>query len=94
MLKEPSIANHQSAAILLCLILLAQIGRPRRDGQPKPAIWIDGGIHAREWITPATTVYIIHQVIRVILHLCHLLAIDMMSRPSERDFKKTSIPDC
>jgi len=25
----------------------------------KPAIWIDGGIHAREWITPATVIYIL-----------------------------------
>ena len=28
----------------------------------KPAIWIDAGIHAREWIAPATAVYLIHAV--------------------------------
>ena len=28
----------------------------------RPAIWIDGGIHAREWIAPATAVYIISKV--------------------------------
>ncbi|CAG9767406.1 unnamed protein product [Ceutorhynchus assimilis] len=27
------------------------------------AVWIDGGIHAREWITPATVTFIINQLI-------------------------------
>ncbi|XP_046451315.1 carboxypeptidase B-like isoform X2 [Daphnia pulex] len=29
----------------------------------KPAIWIDGGIHAREWISPAVATYIIKQLV-------------------------------
>ena len=29
----------------------------------KPAIWIDGGIHAREWITPATVTYLIRNLL-------------------------------
>jgi len=33
----------------------------RRHG--KPAIWIDGGIHAREWISPATVSYIMGQLV-------------------------------
>ncbi|KAK9885358.1 hypothetical protein WA026_010854 [Henosepilachna vigintioctopunctata] len=27
------------------------------------AVWIDGGIHAREWISPATVTYIINQIV-------------------------------
>uniref|UniRef100_A0A914HQK7 ShKT domain-containing protein n=1 Tax=Globodera rostochiensis TaxID=31243 RepID=A0A914HQK7_GLORO len=29
----------------------------------KPAIWIDGGIHAREWISPAAVLYMIDQLV-------------------------------
>jgi len=29
----------------------------------KPGIWIDGGIHAREWISPATTLWTIDEVL-------------------------------
>lgn len=28
-------------------------------GKNKPAIFIDGGIHAREWIAPATVLYMV-----------------------------------
>lgn len=28
----------------------------------KPIVWIDAGIHAREWIAPATAMYIVHKV--------------------------------
>jgi len=28
----------------------------------KPAIWIDAGMHAREWIAPATALHIINKV--------------------------------
>ena len=35
----------------------------RSNGQVKPAIWIDGGIHAREWVSPATVLYLIHQFV-------------------------------
>jgi len=36
-----------------------KIGTP---GVNKPGFWIDGGIHAREWITTATIVYIINEL--------------------------------
>ncbi|XP_023330917.1 carboxypeptidase B [Eurytemora carolleeae] len=29
----------------------------------KPAIWIDGGIHAREWVSPATVTYMINELL-------------------------------
>lgn len=28
-----------------------------------PALWIDGGIHAREWISPAAVTYIINHLV-------------------------------
>ena len=44
-------------------IKVIKIGRPRANGSVKPAIWIDGGIHAREWISPATVEYLVHQLV-------------------------------
>ncbi|XP_048238262.1 carboxypeptidase B-like isoform X2 [Haliotis rufescens] len=34
----------------------------RNDGRAKPAILIDGGIHAREWIAPAVVINFIYQL--------------------------------
>ncbi|XP_067685626.1 carboxypeptidase B-like [Haliotis asinina] len=34
----------------------------RQDGRTKPAILIDGGIHAREWIAPAVVINFIYQL--------------------------------
>uniref|UniRef100_A0A7M5XDB1 Peptidase M14 domain-containing protein n=1 Tax=Clytia hemisphaerica TaxID=252671 RepID=A0A7M5XDB1_9CNID len=33
------------------------------DGRSKPVVWIDGGIHAREWISPATVMYFMNKMI-------------------------------
>ena len=33
------------------------------SGSPKPAIFIEGGIHAREWISPATVTFIIRELV-------------------------------
>ncbi|XP_070578063.1 carboxypeptidase B-like [Ptychodera flava] len=32
-------------------------------GAEKPAVWIEGGIHAREWISPATVLYITKELL-------------------------------
>ncbi|KAG8180463.1 hypothetical protein JTE90_001996 [Oedothorax gibbosus] len=39
-----------------------KIGSKSTSVVAKPAIWIDGGIHAREWISPATVAYIAHSL--------------------------------
>ena len=44
-------------------------GRPLKvlrisNGDPRnKAVWVDGGMHAREWITPATVAYIINHLV-------------------------------
>ena len=42
---------------------IIKIGKPATDGRTKPAVWIDAGIHAREWISPATALYFINQLV-------------------------------
>ncbi|XP_046604830.1 carboxypeptidase A4-like [Neodiprion virginianus] len=34
-----------------------------KDGESKPVVWIDGGMHAREWIGPAVATYILNQLV-------------------------------
>ncbi|XP_076644229.1 carboxypeptidase B [Halictus rubicundus] len=36
---------------------------PNKDGGPKPAVWIDAGMHAREWIGTAVATYIASQLV-------------------------------
>ena len=28
-----------------------------------PGVWIDGGMHAREWISPAAVTYVVNQIV-------------------------------
>nr|XP_019929778.2 carboxypeptidase B [Crassostrea gigas] len=42
---------------------MMKLGKENSMGTPKPVIWIEGGIHAREWIVPATAVYIINKLL-------------------------------
>ena len=44
-------------------IKVMKISSPTLDGTVKPAIWIDGGIHAREWISPSSVEYLVHQLV-------------------------------
>lgn len=39
-----------------------QISGRRSVTGKKISMWIDAGIHAREWIAPATAMYIVHEV--------------------------------
>ncbi|KAI0229672.1 Carboxypeptidase B [Lamellibrachia satsuma] len=41
-----------------------KIGSRRRPHKQKPSIWIDAGIHAREWISHATSLYFIDQLLQ------------------------------
>ncbi|XP_067947675.1 carboxypeptidase A2-like [Watersipora subatra] len=42
---------------------LIKIGAADSKGDQKPIIWIDSGIHAREWLTVGTTVWIINKML-------------------------------
>ncbi|XP_045108936.1 carboxypeptidase B-like [Portunus trituberculatus] len=41
---------------------VVRITDPNATG-PKKKIWIEGGIHAREWISPAVTTFLIHRLV-------------------------------
>jgi hypothetical protein len=38
--------------------------KSRRGPKKKPAVWIDGGIHAREWVSPAAVLYFITELVK------------------------------
>ncbi|XP_023934866.2 zinc carboxypeptidase-like [Bicyclus anynana] len=40
-----------------------RINTPTRNSESKPVFFIESGIHAREWIAPATTTYFINQLL-------------------------------
>lgn len=45
-------------------------------GGDKPAIWLDAGIHAREWVTQATALWTANKVILLkILHIFCVLGV-------------------
>ncbi|XP_013146080.1 PREDICTED: zinc carboxypeptidase-like [Papilio polytes] len=44
-------------------ILGLRINTPSQECTPKPVIFIESGIHAREWIAPATTTYFIKELL-------------------------------
>lgn len=52
-----------------------QIAAPPIPGakEPKPVVYFEGGIHAREWISPATVMYFTAKVILFIVELKWLL---------------------
>ncbi|CAG5051363.1 unnamed protein product [Parnassius apollo] len=44
-------------------ILGLRINTPGLKDSPKPVVFIESGIHAREWIAPATTTYFINELL-------------------------------
>ncbi|CAK1581589.1 unnamed protein product [Parnassius mnemosyne] len=44
-------------------ILGLRINTPGSKDSPKPVVFIESGIHAREWIAPATTTYFINELL-------------------------------
>lgn len=44
-------------------ILLLKLSSGQNSANPKPAIFIDAGIHCREWIAPPVALYAIHQLV-------------------------------
>ncbi|XP_076352803.1 carboxypeptidase B-like [Tachypleus tridentatus] len=44
-------------------IIGLKIGSASTSGTQKQAVWIDAGIHAREWVAPSTALYIIHYLV-------------------------------
>ncbi|XP_035660101.1 carboxypeptidase B-like [Branchiostoma floridae] len=45
-------------------IMTIKLGKPFSNGTVKPAFWIDGAIHSREWIVPATIIYAVDRLVR------------------------------
>jgi len=73
-LDEINAAIQQLAAQNKNLVKIESIGTTHNNkpinlvtissgGGNKPAIWLDGGIHAREWASPATILYILNKLV-------------------------------
>lgn len=54
--------SHEGRDLLLWII-----GNKSPDGRPKDIIWLDSGIHAREWISPATGLFLATHVSLVVV---------------------------
>ncbi|PNF25142.1 Carboxypeptidase B [Cryptotermes secundus] len=44
-------------------VVKVSTGQRTKKGEIKPAVWIDGGTHAREWISPAVVMYTLKQLV-------------------------------
>lgn len=51
--------SHENRSILMLKVGKSPAGNSTR------AVWVDGGIHAREWIAVSTATYLLDQVVRV-----------------------------
>lgn len=63
-----------------------------------PVILIDGGIHAREWIAPATVLYILQELVENEANRDLLASIDWyllpVLNPDGYDFSHTTVNNC
>ena len=57
-------------------IKVIKISQPSTNGKTKPAIWIDGGIHAREWISPSSVEYFVHELVEKSLLQTNKMMVD------------------
>jgi len=44
-------------------MMILKFGKPNPDGNPKQNVFIEAGIHAREWISPAVATYLANSMI-------------------------------
>ncbi|VDL67799.1 unnamed protein product [Nippostrongylus brasiliensis] len=44
-------------------LLVAKVSGHKSAIEQKISMWLDAGIHAREWIAPATAMYILREVL-------------------------------
>ena len=70
---ESLVANHSTSAEIVdvgtsyegrtikAIRMTADISSAESDD--KPMLWLDGGIHAREWVSPSTVMYIIDAIL-------------------------------
>jgi len=62
-------AASYSDKVTLITIGKSSEGRPLQvlrlgsGSKSKPAVFIDGGIHAREWVSPAAVTYVVHRML-------------------------------
>lgn len=54
---KKNVSTYLFAILLILQLLKISDGKPSNK-----AVFIDGGIHAREWISPATVTYFINQI--------------------------------
>merc|ERR1719348_69848 len=57
------VIGHTHEGRELRVVRVGKRNRRKRQSGSKPAIFIEGGIHAREWISPATVTYVMNNLV-------------------------------
>ncbi len=75
-------------------IMMIKIGKNFGSGKN---IWIDAGIHAREWIAPAATTYVINELVTNPAYDALISALDIhivpVANPDGYEFSRSANPD-